>query len=321
MAMTLIDPEEIRKTYEAVFGRRPDENASPKQMLEDIAKRGETYRTGWWNMAVTLEVDSELLERHLDLVPRAVARMQAHHQGHHARENTLVAAIRNLSVCFKSGGFFSLMQTTSAIEQTPEETFLVQSAVYVEPEKTAQGEEDDDPHGGMDGTETMSLLNAKLDILHGWQELVVEAQQCDFGAILTALNIATVIAESKPPHADEIDAHLPQPALRFIAEIPARLLEHIEDVLPHLLPLGRANGGGEYRAGSTDGEQGNSLRVQMKGRWAGSWHDFAINQSGRDLLGLWLAVRGLPQTPLGLQQAVIQITHHFGWKFDPETDG
>lgn len=67
--------------------------------------------------------------------------------------------------------------------------------------------------------------------------------------------------------------------------------QSIAAVLTHLLPGGHRQGK-EWCVGSTSGEQGNSLKVCMKGSKVGLWADFAGASSG-DILDLWQAVRGL----------------------------
>jgi len=67
------------------------------------------------------------------------------------------------------------------------------------------------------------------------------------------------------------------------------LAQRAEDIARYLLPNGTKEGN-EWRAGSTNGEKGQSLGVHLTGEKAGLWSDFALGQSG-DLLDLWSATR------------------------------
>lgn len=73
------------------------------------------------------------------------------------------------------------------------------------------------------------------------------------------------------------------------SEISSRLADRVADVCLHLLPSGKRDGS-EWRVGSTGGEKGKSLGVNLKGK-AGVWCDFSTGETG-DLLDLWRAVRG-----------------------------
>jgi twinkle protein len=57
-----------------------------------------------------------------------------------------------------------------------------------------------------------------------------------------------------------------------------------------LLPNGKKIGN-EWAAGSTNGEEGQSLKVHLRGNKAGIWSDFSTGESG-DLLDLYCATRG-----------------------------
>lgn len=63
------------------------------------------------------------------------------------------------------------------------------------------------------------------------------------------------------------------------------------DVCRHLLPHGRVEAG-EWRAGSLQGDVGQSLGVNLR---EGVWKDFASDEGGADLISLWAAVRGIKQ--------------------------
>lgn len=73
-------------------------------------------------------------------------------------------------------------------------------------------------------------------------------------------------------------------------ELAHALAERAEDTCRHLLPQGRAEHG-NWVIGSTQGDHGKSLHVQLSGPKAGVWLDFATGQKG-DLIGLWQAVTG-----------------------------
>lgn len=62
-------------------------------------------------------------------------------------------------------------------------------------------------------------------------------------------------------------------------------------IAQYLLPKGKRQSG-EWKAGSTGGEEGKSLSVRLSGAKAGVWADFASGEGG-DLIDLWMSVRGL----------------------------
>lgn len=66
-------------------------------------------------------------------------------------------------------------------------------------------------------------------------------------------------------------------------EISERLWLQVEKVAKHLLPNGKRQSN-EWCVGSADGEEGQSLRVNLGGKK--KWHDFASGEGG-DLLDLW----------------------------------
>jgi twinkle protein len=74
-------------------------------------------------------------------------------------------------------------------------------------------------------------------------------------------------------------------------EVSARLASRAHDVCRYLLPHGKLEGG-NWCVGSTAGEKGDSMRIQVSGSKAGLWADFAGNESG-DLLDLWAAVKNV----------------------------
>ena len=76
-----------------------------------------------------------------------------------------------------------------------------------------------------------------------------------------------------------------------IKDISQRLNEQADRVAKYLLPAGRTVGR-EWEAGSTQGEQGRSLKVCLSGSKVGVWSDFANGDSG-DLIDLWRITKGL----------------------------
>ena len=66
-------------------------------------------------------------------------------------------------------------------------------------------------------------------------------------------------------------------------EISERLWLQVEKVAKHLLPNGKRQSN-EWCVGSADGEEGQSLRINLGGKK--KWHDFASGEGG-DLLDLW----------------------------------
>lgn len=78
------------------------------------------------------------------------------------------------------------------------------------------------------------------------------------------------------------------------AELSQRLAAEAASVAQYLLPAGKRKAG-EWAAGSTSGEEGQSLSVRLTGAKAGVWKDFASGEGG-DLLDLWMAVRACSLT-------------------------
>lgn len=72
-------------------------------------------------------------------------------------------------------------------------------------------------------------------------------------------------------------------------ELSQRLADSAATVAEYLLPKGKRVSG-EWKAGSTSGEEGQSLSVRISGAKKGVWRDFATDQGG-DLLDLWAACR------------------------------
>lgn len=78
-------------------------------------------------------------------------------------------------------------------------------------------------------------------------------------------------------------------------ELKIRLASQAAEVAQYLLPQGKRMSG-EWKAGSTGGEPGESLGVRLSGAKAGVWRDFAADVGG-DLLDLWMECRGLELVP------------------------
>lgn len=75
-------------------------------------------------------------------------------------------------------------------------------------------------------------------------------------------------------------------------EVLSALLTRLESVLGYLYPQGFADPKGrKFYIGSVDGEAGESLSVELKGKKAGLWHDFATGEGG-DIFDLWKSARG-----------------------------
>lgn len=75
------------------------------------------------------------------------------------------------------------------------------------------------------------------------------------------------------------------------AELAQRMAEDAAGIAQYLLPRGK-RAGAEWKAGSTSGDEGQSLSVRITGVKRGVWRDFASEEGG-DLLDLWAAARGL----------------------------
>lgn len=77
------------------------------------------------------------------------------------------------------------------------------------------------------------------------------------------------------------------------AEIKNLLVGRVEEVAAMLLPGGKRHGGA-WHAGSTGGEAGDSLKLQLVGDKAGLWRDFAgADGDSGDVFTLWQRARGV----------------------------
>jgi hypothetical protein len=59
----------------------------------------------------------------------------------------------------------------------------------------------------------------------------------------------------------------------------ARAAERADEIVPELFPQGHPEGRRLWRAGSIDGEDGQSFCVELVGRRRGRGHDFASGES------------------------------------------
>ena len=80
-------------------------------------------------------------------------------------------------------------------------------------------------------------------------------------------------------------------------------------IASYLLPRGK-KASGEWKAGSTSGDEGQSLSVRITGAKKGLWRDFAKDEGG-DLLDLWAAVRGL-----SIAEAMVEAKAYLGVRDD-----
>lgn len=80
-------------------------------------------------------------------------------------------------------------------------------------------------------------------------------------------------------------------------------------IAAYLLPKGKKVSG-EWKAGSVDGEEGQSLSVRLTGSKRGLWRDFAKDEGG-DLIDLWAAVRGV-----SIAEAMTEAKAHLGIRDD-----
>lgn len=76
---------------------------------------------------------------------------------------------------------------------------------------------------------------------------------------------------------------------KFLAE---RLAARAEEFVPKLLPKGKLVGD-EWAVGSVTGDEGDSLKIKLRGERAGLFKDFASDSRGGDLLDLICAHRGV----------------------------
>jgi len=70
-----------------------------------------------------------------------------------------------------------------------------------------------------------------------------------------------------------------------------RLHNHLRAVLVSLFPLGKIRHP-HFVIGNVQGQEGESLKIELMGPKIGMWHDFATGEGG-DILSLWGAAKGL----------------------------
>ena len=63
------------------------------------------------------------------------------------------------------------------------------------------------------------------------------------------------------------------------AELSQRMASEAASIAQYLLPKGKRQSG-EWKAGSTGGEESKSLSVRLSGAKAGVWADFASGEGG-----------------------------------------
>lgn len=80
-------------------------------------------------------------------------------------------------------------------------------------------------------------------------------------------------------------------------------------IAAYLLPKGKRVSG-EWKAGSTGGEEGQSLSVRLSGAKKGLWRDFAADEGG-DLIDLWAATRGQ-----SIAEAMVEAKAYLGIRDD-----
>lgn len=92
-------------------------------------------------------------------------------------------------------------------------------------------------------------------------------------------------------------------------ELAQAMAQDAPGIASYLLPRGK-KASGEWKAGSTSGEEGQSLSVRLTGAKRGLWRDFAADEGG-DLLDLWVAVRGC-----SIAEAMVEAKTHLGIRDD-----
>ena len=88
----------------------------------------------------------------------------------------------------------------------------------------------------------------------------------------------------------QLDGAWPAHAVESTGELKSRMLVSIRGVLSYLFPGGVFQRG-NFFVGDIHGNPGDSLVVEIEGRKAGLWHDFATGEGG-EIIGLWAAATG-----------------------------
>ena len=94
------------------------------------------------------------------------------------------------------------------------------------------------------------------------------------------------------------DQSTPLPPINFVA-LAQSLLARIEQLVPQWLPGGIVRGH-EYVCGSLSGGSGSSCSINLED---GKWADFANDEKGGDLIGLYAAINGLTMGKSAVQLA------------------
>ena len=88
----------------------------------------------------------------------------------------------------------------------------------------------------------------------------------------------------------QLDGAWPAHAVESTGELKWRMLVNIRGVLSYLFPGGVFQRG-KFFVGDIRGNPGDSLNVEIEGRKAGMWHDFATGEGG-NIIELWAAATG-----------------------------
>ena len=87
------------------------------------------------------------------------------------------------------------------------------------------------------------------------------------------------------------DLMMPKQEQKLSVEVlKQRLHNQLITVLVHLFPYGKIRQP-HFVIGNVEGQEGESLKVELTGPKIGMWHDFATGEGG-DILSLWGAAKG-----------------------------
>lgn len=198
-------PEEVyaadQKTiHRALFGEEPSEHVDLKVWLEQTCRRADLYRRGWDTMWKALQLEPSLREKLPALLVRGVCRMQAHHAGHHHREKILEAHIESIHHIVENG-VGDLLNALGYLDLSVEQLEGIQMAVHVPPEQEAAADPDD-PHRGMNGSETAVVVTVPPNRWEEFAAVVVAAKQADLEALQAASIAAYECVGAHPLHSD-----------------------------------------------------------------------------------------------------------------------